>query len=330
MHSYDTLSTLPQRCRTAFDQARQSNVKAASIGIGSVYVIGAGEARLAARLVAAVLQSHAPIPVVNGSIGLGQALPPFVGRDTLVVLLSVDGSEPAEVALFGQAADTGASVMVVAPAGRLTDSAQDRAFPFAVAPASSNGAASLLGEVFFAGWGLLGALPSADRLLFAGGGGEDRAGAGSDAALATAWMTRQRTAFGPEARVETNPARLLTTALRGKMPLIYGTTPLAAEAAAVWADRLRRTGLPACARDMDVDAVAEGWPASPQIGTRAPLMEALVLREAHDAADNAIIQLRGALHPAGCNELVMEGRSPLERLWGAIHLAEWTAFYLAG
>jgi glucose/mannose-6-phosphate isomerase len=317
MHTFDTLDKLPQRCGMALEAKSAGGASTEKAEFGAVVIVGAGDAALAGRLFQAATLPNAVVPVVLSS---ESALPAFVGPDTLIVALSETGSEAVTVSAVSHAADLDAEIVVVSPEGHLTDMANAQGYMCRTIPHAFIAEAPLLGEIFFGLWGLLSTsaigammLPKTDY---------------TDARPAIDLMTRQRRLFGPEVAAESNPARMLTDVFRGRQPLIYGTSTLADAAALVWEDRLRRAGLPAHAGSLRGDAMAEGWPVTTSL--RTPASEALILSDAVEPDNANVGRLQSAFgQSVTCNELSMDGHSALERLWGAIYLAEWTAFYLA-
>lgn len=315
MHTFDTLDKLAARYQSALD-GRASNVVA--LDMASVVIVGDGEAALAGALFRAATLATSTVPVVCiDSLpfrdGPGVGLPRFVGPGTLVIVMSDTGSDQTAVDAVAQASDAGARIAVVTPGGRLAEMADAQAYPCRTIPGALVSGAPLLGELFFGLWGLMAGtviLPSS---------------ADVDARAAIALVGRQRRLFGPEASEDSNPARLLARAFHGRMPLIYGTSTIACAAADIWADRLQRTGHPARAGSLDVDADVDRWPAISAVHMST---EALVLIDG--AVDPRFGRLQEALGDAiTCNELSFDGHTPLERLWGAVHLADWTSFYLA-
>lgn len=313
MHTFDTLDQLPRRCAAALE-AKAATRK---VEVDSVIVAGVGDAYLVGALFRAAAVDHAAVPIVFVD---SASLPAFAGPGTLVLAVSETGSDPVSVDAVSRAVDAGAELAIVSPGGHLTDMAEAQGFACRVVPHALVAEAPLLGELFFGLWGLLANSPIGSMLL--------PAGAEADARGAIDLMTRQRRLFGPEADSRSNPARLLADAFTNRGPLIYGTSTVAEAAAAVWADRLRRTGLPAHARSLRVDAAAEGWPVTTAF--RTPPAEALILVDSAYGAPAEVSRLGSAFGKAvTCNELSIDGRSTLERLWGAVYLAEWTAFYLS-
>jgi glucose/mannose-6-phosphate isomerase len=320
MHSYTSLDNLPDRCAGVLDAGRRagSGFTRGMMGIDSAVLRGGGDAAIAAMLLATVMHGSATMPVVP--ITGRTRLPAFVGRNTLVIALSESGSDGPVVAAVGEAADLGASILVASQDGHLTDMARAQGYASVTIPPRLSPNAPVLAELFFAVWGLLAGLPTGSRLT--------PETAMADAEAAARLIARQRHAFGPEAAIDHNPARLLASALARKIPLLYGTSPAAVGACAVWADRLRRVGLPAIVGDLDRGASTEGWPGRQTAAPAPPTVEALILSDPTDQASEQITTLRTALGATTCNELSLDGHSAMERLWGAVYLAEWTAFYM--
>lgn len=327
MHTFETLDKLTQRCSFLVEMGRQprpaagrSAVSDESSEFDSMLIVASGEAVLAGVLLAALMRSTATVPIV---VSWEASLPAFTGPNTLVLVLSSTGLDSVGMAALGYAADRESEIMVVTPPGHLTDMAEVQNYTCLTLPRPAAPGALVLAELFFAAWSLLASSPAAAMLMPENGV--------KDALGAIALMQRQRFVFGPEAPVDRNPARLLTTAFREKTPLVYGTSTVAHAAAVVWADRLRRVGLPAFAGDLAGETRIEGWPRHVADGLKAGALEALILSDPAfpSESDKKAAELRTALgNGVTCNELSLDGKTPMERLWGGVYLAEWTAFYL--
>ncbi|MGO8672947.1 MAG: hypothetical protein ACLQVD_16495 [Capsulimonadaceae bacterium] len=317
MDSYDTLDRMPQRAEEALETAY-----AAARAVGgrvwrAVALDGEGEGALAATLIVAALTGICSAPCVDV---FDASLPAFVNADTLVVALAAGGSEDSTVSVSGAAADAGAGLAIVAPPGHLIDMAAAQGFPMCRLPVSAP-TTSRLCELFFGGLGMCAGL--CREIVLDG----DLMTAGRSA---LDLLRRQRRALGPEADPRSNPARLIADALKASGPLVYGSSVVERAAARVWEDRLRGAGLPAVAGDVDRDSVRFGWPAQPAPGVREPNVPALLLLAGAVPAAKRdwTLRLRAALGTLVCHELVLDGNSAVERLAGALYLAEWTAFFL--
>ncbi len=108
----DELSAVPEAVEAAWSQARRFDLASKYADIFGVVIVGTGAAGAAATMCQAVVAHTAQIPVIAVS---GELLPAFVGPDHLVIACDAGDGTPETLALFEEAADRGAKLVIVAP-----------------------------------------------------------------------------------------------------------------------------------------------------------------------------------------------------------------------
>ncbi len=108
----DELSAVPEAVEAAWGRARRFDLASKYADIFGVVIVGGGAAGAAAAMCQAVVAHTAQIPVIAVP---GELLPAFVGPDHLVIACDAGEGTPETLALFEEAADRGAKLVIVAP-----------------------------------------------------------------------------------------------------------------------------------------------------------------------------------------------------------------------
>ena len=215
------IEALPEQCAEAWQAASTFELPEAYRRARELVVLGMGGSAIAGDIVRSLAAVSGAKPV--SGVVRGYDLPPFIGKETLVVACSHSGNTEETLAAFEAALEVGAPVAVVTTGGRLGELAQERGLP-ALQYTFDGGPRSALGHQLM-------------RLLAIA----ERAGAldGQDAALteAIALMREQRAQLGFASPAERNPAKQLAARLYKRLPAIIGAGPLT-DAAHRWKTQL--------------------------------------------------------------------------------------------
>jgi glucose/mannose-6-phosphate isomerase len=182
---------------------------------GAVVICGMGSSGLAGDVAAA---AGAIIPVV---VSKSYDVPAFVGPDTLVLAVSWSGQTEETLAAARQAAERGASLVVVSGGGALTDLALDAGWPHLPLPADVPASRTAWGATvvtLLLTLSHLGQLPDAAPALTA----------------AVPALRRRRDALAGSH----GPAEEVARRIGRTLPLIYGSSGLNAVAAQRWKSQI--------------------------------------------------------------------------------------------
>jgi glucose/mannose-6-phosphate isomerase len=338
-------------------QVREAMALAAEADLGSiadegrpraVVVAGAGTAATTGDILEAVAGPRCPVPVVaHRSAGV----PGWVGAADLVIAVSASGRSPEALGAADAAARRGARLVAIGPADSELQAvaARGRA-PYIPVPRRAPARASL--------WAL-----TVPVLLAAKAVGLVR--------LAEADLVETATRLDTEAErcrttaeSFTNPAKALALELAGSVPVIWGSTPLAAVAARRFADLLSATArYPAVADslleagrgpvgllDGPYGALAESERdifSDEQPDTFGGRLRLVILRddgfeqgtpaEENDGEEPPAVEIRRAKavqqlaerRGVRCTVLRAEGASPLERFASLTAVPDFASVYLA-
>jgi glucose/mannose-6-phosphate isomerase len=214
---WDATVSAPELARAAAAQAAEvldAAALPAADTISSVLVFGMGTSSTAAEFVAALGASHGSVPIVAGN---GYTPPSFVGPHTLAFALSFGGDTEETCATATAVAERGAHLMVVSGGGalaRMAISADRTVFGVPADLPAARVALGSLGIPVLLTLSRLGILPAVGPSL--------------EAALSA--LQRRRDALV----ATTSPVEDVARRIGRTIPLVYGSTGIAAVAARRW------------------------------------------------------------------------------------------------
>jgi len=282
----------------------------------SVVIVGMGGSAIAGDVLAAVAGVTAPVPI---HVHRGFGLPGWVGAADLVIGVSCSGRTEETLSAVEEAVRRGAPLVGV------------------------GAAESPLAELVHAGRGVVFGVPvgrmprasiwalSAPALVVGDRVGAARvARADIDAAADTLdeWTERCK----PAKDAFLNPAKNLATALAGRVPLIWGTSPVAAVAAYRGAAQLAENAKSAAVHGSLPEA-GHNQVVALDAADAADRLAVVLLRDTEEHpqvarradAVRAIADARGV----PVHELRAEGEHPLPRLASLVALVDFTSVYAA-
>jgi glucose/mannose-6-phosphate isomerase len=309
----------------------------------AVVIAGIGTAGRTGEILATVAGPRCPVPVIaHRSAGV----PGWVGAADVVIAVSASGRSPEALGAAEAAARRGARLVAVgAPDSLLQSVAESARAPFIAVPRRAPARASL--------WGL-----TVPVLLAARSFGLVKVNE-ADLAETAARLDADADRCRPTAESFVNPAKSLALGLAGSVPIVWGSSPLAAVAARRFADTISANarypvvagalgeagrgrvglldgvfgGLVESSRDIFAD------PEEEQDGTRLRVVllrdgglgneedadEPVAVEERRADAVQTLAQRRGVR----CDVVTAEGGSPLERLASLVAVPDFASIYLA-
>jgi glucose/mannose-6-phosphate isomerase len=301
----------------------------------SVVVLGMGGSAIAGDILAAVAGPECPVPVVSVR---GHGLPVWVGAADLVVAVSCSGTTEETLAALEEAVRRGCRLLVVGAAASpiAALAARGRAL-FVPAPTGRQPRASVFAlctPLVVAGdaLGLLSCSPEEVE---------------ATAVLLEQLATRHR----PTAEASLNPAKSLALGLSGRLPVVWGASPLAGVAAYRFACQLNENAktpstwgvLPEAGHNQVVafDGPFAGSKDGDFFRDRVEgekeddrtRMHLVLLRdvEEHPRVARRADVITGLARDRGLevSSLVAEGSSSFQRIASLVNLADWASTYLA-
>jgi glucose/mannose-6-phosphate isomerase len=300
----------------------------------AVVVLGMGGSAIAGELLAAVAGPECPVPVVSVR---GHVLPVWVGAADLVIAVSCSGTTEETLAATEEAVRRGCRLVVVAASGspRADLAARGRAL-YVPAPAGGQPRASVFAlttPLIVAGdaLGLLSCSP--------------------EEVEATAVMLEQlATRHRPDADSSLNPAKSLALSLSGRLPVVWGASPLAGVAAYRFACQLNENAktpatwgvLPEAGHNQVVtfDGPFAGNGGGDFFRDRLEddegdrtRMHVVLLRdlEEHPRVARRADVVAELARDRGLDvtSLIAEGSSPFQRVASLVNVGDWATTYLA-
>jgi adenosine/AMP kinase len=312
----------------------------------AVVVAGQGTAALSGEVLATVAGPRCPVPVlVHRSAGV----PGWVGAADVVIAVSGSGRSPEALAAADAAARRGARLVAIGPPDTELHAVAERArAPFIPIPRRAPARASI--------WSLTVPVMYAARALNLVKLAE------ADLAEAATRLDADAERCRPSAESFVNPGKSLALDLAGSVPVVWGSSPLAAVAARRFADTLSANArYPVVAgalgeagrgsvglidgvygglaeADRDIFADPEEWSGNTATRLRVVLLRDGGLTE-NDGSDPEPTELEERRAEAlqeiaerravRVSVLTAEGASPLERLASLIAVPDFASIYLA-
>ena len=300
----------------------------------SVVVLGMGGSGIAGDLLAAVAGSSCPVPVISHR---GHGLPTWIGAADLVIAVSSSGTTEETLSGLEEAVRRGCRLLVVAAAGSPLEAlaARGRAVFVPVSQGRQPRASvfALATPLIIAGDAL--GLLSCSR----------------EEVEATAVLLEQLAGrHRPGAETVLNPSKTLALSLRGSLPVIWGSSPLAGVAAYRFACQLNENSkhpavwgvLPEAGHNQVValdGPFAGGLPPADIFAdpvdddVERTRMHLVLLRDTdeHPAVARRAVVARDLARSrrVEVSELQAEGSSAFQRIASLVALADWTSAYLA-
>jgi hypothetical protein len=310
----------------------------------AVVIAGIGTAGRTGEILATVAGPRCPVPVIaHRSAGV----PGWVGAADVVIAVSASGRSPEALGAAEAAARRGARLVAVgAPDSLLQSVAESARAPFIAVPRRAPARASL--------WGLTVPVLLAGRAFGLVKVNE------ADLAETAARLDADADRCRPTAESFVNPAKSLALGLAGSVPIVWGSSPLAAVAARRFADTISANarypvvagalgeagrgrvglldgvfgGLVESSRDIFADREEEQ-----QEVTRLRVVllrdgglandedtdEPVAVEERRADAVQTLAERRGVR----CDVVTAEGGSPLERLASLVAVPDFASIYLA-
>jgi glucose/mannose-6-phosphate isomerase len=277
-----------------------------------VVVCGMGGSGIAGDVLAARAFAASPVPVLAVK---GDRLPGFVGPGTLLLAVSYSGATAETLAAVEQGLKAGARLVAVASGGPLAELAQSRSAPLVRVAGGRQPRAAF--------WSLV--LPVCVAAEAAGvlAALHDEVGAAADALDAEAEL------LGPAVPAAANPAKQAALRLLGRLPVVWGSGPLGAVAAA----RFRTQ----CNENAKVPVVSAALPEADHndvMGLEGGLgdgRELVLLRDLAGEHERDGRRVTAVCEAIGADPVVrLAGDGPdLARLARLVAFADYTSTYLA-
>ncbi|MFC0533643.1 SIS domain-containing protein [Phytohabitans kaempferiae] len=309
----------------------------------AVVIAGIGTAGRTGEILATVAGPRCPVPVIaHRSAGV----PGWVGAADVVIAVSASGRSPEALGAAEAAARRGARLVAVgAPDSLLQSVAESARAPFIPVPRRAPARASL--------WAL-----TVPVLLAARTFGLVKVNE-ADLAETAARLDADADRCRPTAESFVNPAKSLALGLAGSVPIVWGSSPLAAVAARRFADTISANarypvvagalgeagrgrvglldgvfgGLVESSRDIFADPEDEQDATRLRVvllrdgglGNEEDTDEPVAVEERRADAVQTLAERRGVR----CDVVTAEGGSPLERLASLVAVPDFASIYLA-
>jgi glucose/mannose-6-phosphate isomerase len=306
------IASLPEQVVAARQAAGEVVIPGAARACARILVAGMGGSAIGGDLVAGLADAlGGPQVVVWRDFGL----PPWVDRQTLVVVSTYSGETPETLSSLDAALRRGVPLLVLTSGGTAARRAAQHALPLLSIPYRGE-PRTAVGWLFF---GLLALLERAG--LFSVGAGWEEA---------IALLRRQGEALAPTTPLARNPAKELAAHLYGKIPVIWGMGFLKGVAHR-WKTQVNENAKAPAFTEAVPEALhnavegLEGEATSPLgvVVLSSPLVAGEQRRQGE--ALRSLLQGKGTWS----RWVEGEGHTPLGQVAGLLFLGDWTSYYLA-
>lgn len=307
---------LPAQCRTAYwDMARSVELPRME-AISNIVVTGLGGSAIGGDLLRVFAAQRVPVPVV---VNRDYVLPKFVGPDTLVFAVSYSGNTEETLSAYEEARDRKAGIIAITTGGELAKMARRDGVPVVgipggVAPRAATGFLFIPTLTILNRYGLLPDLTAEIEEMI------DH-------------IRELGEKLGPGVAEEDNPAKQIAHKLKGKIPVIWGSSGHTEVVAQRWKGQINENA-----------KAPAYWNILPElnhneiVGFQFPVE---VLKKIHiiflrDKQDHPRVQKRVEITKDiikdvvdGFTEVYATGKGELARLYSLIYIGDYASIYLA-
>ncbi|MEK7247078.1 MAG: SIS domain-containing protein, partial [Chloroflexota bacterium] len=122
----ESVRSLPEQCRFAWDMARGLKLPGAYRSIDRIVIFGMGGSAISGDFFRAILSRECAVPVFNVR---AYDMPPYVDERTLVIASSFSGDTEEVLSAFGQSLAVPAPKVVITTGGQLLTTARANGIP---------------------------------------------------------------------------------------------------------------------------------------------------------------------------------------------------------
>ncbi|MTI96526.1 MAG: bifunctional phosphoglucose/phosphomannose isomerase [Firmicutes bacterium] len=284
-----------------------------------ILILGTGGgSSIAGALLNSLFIDHLKQPVI---VNQGYNAPAFVNEDTLVIALSHSGNTEEILSALGQACHLGGKPLAITAGGALADICQAESFPHLIVPRDIGHPRRNLGYIV---------VPLVLALAQLGLVPDISADIRETITAMESWGQQ----WGANTPLADNQAKQLAQAIKGHIPLVYGSSDHLGAVAWRWKNQFGENSklmafynlIPHLHHDEAV-----GWDMEPQLLNKLML---IMLRD--NILDSPKVQKRKQISAemlstrmGGVREVWAQGESRFARLFSLIHLGDFVSLYAA-
>jgi len=202
------ISGFPESCAESIRSTESADLGGLPGGsFDSIVVSGMGGSAMGGLLLRDWLKETLPVPMV---VTRGYRLPGFVGERTLLFAVSYTGWTDEAICALKDGIGRGAKAVVFASGGEMAEIAEERGLPLVKLPGGFQPRAAIPHQFF-------GLAVTARRLGLTGD-------AWGEVDEALGLLRGMRAELGPGSPIASNPAKRLADAVKGYIPLVYGSS----------------------------------------------------------------------------------------------------------
>ncbi|UCE00405.1 MAG: bifunctional phosphoglucose/phosphomannose isomerase [Chloroflexota bacterium] len=285
-------------------------------GINKVLVAGMGGSAIGADLVAAYIAPHCPLPVV---IHRNYSLPAWAhGEDTLVIASSHSGNTEETLSSFTAAQEKGCEILALTTGGKLAEMCKTSGIPFwqfehhGQPRAAVGFSAALLLAVFSrSGW---------------------ISNPGAEIQNAVRAMRKQQESLHPQVSTVNNPAKRIAGQIYGRWVTVIGADilePVARRWKSQISEIAKAWGQFESLPEVDHNTLAGLSFPEDSLSHNLALFLRARSYQPRNLLRSKLTKTAFMLEGLGTDFIDAQGDKPLAQQWTALHLGDYTAYYLA-
>lgn len=310
------LADFPNQCRIAKEIGARFKVIRKVNKPELILWCGMGGSAIGGDLVASCIKDGLKVPMI---INRHYNIPPFVNKNTLVVISSYSGNTEETISCYKQARAKGADILVITSGGKLEESAIKDGYmliliPQNLPPRCALGYSSIPVIIAF----------SKMRLI-------DLKIKEIDEAIDV--LQKLKAQLNPDAGDKINIAKKLAKALRGKFPLIYGSVDHFEPAAYRWRTQIAENAKALSSHHLFAEMNHNEVEAFEPFSKISKNIIVIMLKDTmdHPRIKKRMKITRDIMAKKGIKiaEVNSIGRGVLARILSVIYIGDWASFYLA-
>lgn len=306
------ISGFAEQCRAAWKNVESFSVPAAYRGARQIIVLGMGGSAIGGDLIRTLVAGECAVPII---VSREYAAPSWVGKETLAIAVSHSGNTEETISALEQVRSQGAMLLGITTGGEL---AQQKNMPLLQYEFKSQPRAAL-------GYSFVSLLGVVSKLSLI----SDPSSSLEQALKGLAELDRE---IGPRTLFAENPAKRLAGKLFERIPIIYGGGVLE-EVAHRWKTQMNENAKTTASYDLMTElnhnaVVGYQFPTRSLKGlTFVSLLssQADTRLQKRFEVTAQLLRNNGLAH----EPIYVKGDSALEEMLWAIHLGDYTSYYLA-
>lgn len=313
----DILTKFPEQCQQAFQLGKEFSLSLSLEGVKDIVFCGMGGSAIGAEVASFYLRKEIRLAI---HINRDYSLPEFVGKRSLVVLISYSGNTEETLSAYKQAQQRQAKIIIITSGGELGDLAKRDIHPCLLIPKGfpPRGALAYLSLPVLAIFSQLGLITDKEKEV---------------SETISVLQRLEKDSLGIAVSTEANPAKKLAGELLDKFCVIYGAAEQLTAVVTRWRGQFAENS-----KMLASSHVLPEMNHNELVGWQHPkkVLEKFIAIFLRDRGDHPQVRKRIEINKeilqkegVQIKEVFSEGEGLLARIFSLIYIGDFTSFYLA-